>query len=42
MISVIDSPEMALKLAVEGEKRARENFSLEKHIREIEEIYNTL
>ena len=41
MISVIDNAEIALKLAVGGEKRARENFSLEKHIREIEEIYKS-
>ena len=41
MISVMDNAEIALKLAVGGEKRARENFSLEKHIREIEEIYKS-
>ena len=42
MISVLDSPEIALKLAVEGEKRGRENFSLEEHVREIEKIYKSL
>jgi glycosyltransferase involved in cell wall biosynthesis len=42
IISVMDSAETAFKLADEGQKRVRENFSLENHIREIEEIYNTL